>query len=81
MKTARISVTTLLATVLVLAAALAAALAPRFVAVFQLAGAALLVYAPLGKLRHMVLLVVSRRAVGATLGRRGVRPASGAQRG
>jgi len=66
---------------LVLAAALAATLAPRFVAAFQIAGAALLAYAPLGKLRHMVLLLISRRAVGATFGRRGVRPSAGAHRG
>ena len=39
-------------------------------------GAVLLLYAPLGKLRHMLFLLTSRRVLGATLGRRGVRPAS-----
>jgi hypothetical protein len=61
----------------VLAAALAAALEPRLLPVLQLLGAALVLYAPLGKLRHMVLLLTSRRALGTTLGRRGVRPAAG----
>jgi len=56
-----------------LAAALAAALVPGAVPLFQLAGAALLVYAPLGKLRHMLFLVTSRRLWGAYYGRRGVR--------
>ena len=56
-----------------LAAALAAALAPAATPLFQLAGAALLLYAPLGKLRHMVFLVTSRRLWGGFYGRRGVR--------
>ncbi len=60
---------------LAVAAALAATLAPRLIPAFQILGAVLLLYAPLGKLRHMVLLLTSRRALGATFGRRGVRPA------
>ena len=64
----------------VLAAAIAAALEPRLLSVFQLLGAVLILYAPLGKLRHMVLLITSRRALGAMLGRRGVRPAAGGAR-
>jgi len=56
-----------------LAAALAAALAPAATPLFQLGGAALLLYAPLGKLRHMVFIVTSRRLWGRYYGRRGVR--------
>jgi hypothetical protein len=56
-----------------LAAALVAALAPAATPLFQLAGAALLLYAPLGKLRHMVFLVTSRRLWGRYFGARGVR--------
>jgi len=56
-----------------LACGLAAALAPAAVPAFQLAGAALLLYAPLGKLRHMLFLVTSRGQWGRTYGRRGVR--------
>jgi hypothetical protein len=56
-----------------LAGALAAALVPGAVPLFQLAGAALLFYAPLGKLRHMLFLVTSRRLWGQFYGRRGVR--------
>lgn len=59
----------------VLAAGLAAALRPGLLGVFQLAGAALLLYAPLGKLRHMLFLVTSRWYWGTYFGRRGVRPA------
>ena len=58
---------------LALAAGAAAALAPSAVSLFQLAGAALLLYAPLGKLRHMLFLVTSRRQWGRFYGRRGVR--------
>ena len=57
-----------------LAAALSAALVPEAVFVFQLAGAALLLYAPLGKLRHMLFLLTSRRLWGVYYGRRGVLP-------
>jgi len=57
-----------------LAAALAAALVPGAAFVFQLTGAALLLYAPVGKLRHMLFLVTSRRLWGAYYGRRGVLP-------
>ena len=57
-----------------LATALAAALEPRALPLFQLSGAALLLYAPLGKLRHMLFLLTSRRLWGATYGRRGVLP-------
>ena len=56
-----------------LACAFAAALSPGAVPLFQLAGAALLLYAPLGKLRHMLFLVTSRRLWGQYYGRRGVR--------
>jgi hypothetical protein len=59
-----------------LAAGLAASLSPALLPVFQVAGAVLLLYAPLGKLRHMGFLLSSRRAVGAHFGRRGVRPAA-----
>jgi hypothetical protein len=57
-----------------LAGAIAAALSPALVPVFQLAGAALLLYAPLGKLRHMLFLLTSRRLWGEYYGRRGVLP-------
>ena len=56
-----------------LAGALAASVVPGVVPLFQLAGAALLLYAPLGKLRHMLFLVTSRRLWGQYYGRRGVR--------
>jgi hypothetical protein len=56
-----------------LAAALAASLAPSATPLLQLAGAALLLYAPLGKLRHMIFLVTSRGLWGRYYGRRGVR--------
>lgn len=57
-----------------LAAALAAVLAPGARPVFQLTGAALLLYAPLGKLRHMLFLFTSRRLWGVYYGGRGVLP-------
>lgn len=57
-----------------LAAGLAASLAPATLSLFQVAGAVLLLYAPLGKLRHMGFLLSSRRHLGAHFGRRGVRP-------
>ncbi len=57
-----------------LAAALAAALEPSALFVFQLMGAGLLLYAPLGKLRHMLFLLTSRRLWGVYYGRRGVLP-------
>jgi hypothetical protein len=56
-----------------LAGALAVCLLPGAVPLFQLLGAALLLYAPLGKLRHMLFLVTSRRLWGTYYGRRGVR--------
>jgi hypothetical protein len=59
----------------VLLAGIAAALRPALIPAFQLAGAVLLLYAPLGKLRHMLFLVTSRRLWGSYFGRRGVRPA------
>ena len=59
----------------VLAVGIAAALRPALVPAFQLTGAALLLYAPLGKLRHMLFLLTSRRYWGVYFGRRGVRPA------
>jgi hypothetical protein len=57
-----------------LAGALATAVAPAALPAFQLIGAALLCYAPLGKLRHMLFLLTSRRLWGAYYGRRGVLP-------
>jgi hypothetical protein len=57
-----------------LAGALWASLAPGGVQPFQVAGAVLLLYAPLGKLRHMLFLVTSRRLWGQYYGRRGVLP-------
>ncbi len=64
-----------------LAAALAAALDPARLPALQWAGAVLLLYAPLGKLRHMAFLLTSRVLVGSFFGRRGVRPASAAAGG
>ena len=58
---------------LALAAGATAALEPGAVPLFRLAGAALLLYAPLGKLRHMLFLVTSRGLWGRFYGRRGVR--------
>jgi len=58
-----------------LAAGLAACLDPRALPAFQWIGAVLALYAPLGKLRHMVFLVTSRRFWGRFFGRRGVKPA------
>jgi len=57
-----------------LAAGLAACLDPRAIPAFQWIGAVLALYAPLGKLRHMVFLVTSRRFWGRFFGRRGVKP-------
>jgi len=57
-----------------LAAGLAASLNSGFVPLLQVIGALLLLYAPLGKLRHMLFLLTSRRWSGAYFGRRGVRP-------
>ncbi len=57
-----------------LAAALAAALEPSALFAFQLMGAGLLLYAPLGKLRHLLFLLTSRRLWGVWYGRRGVLP-------
>jgi hypothetical protein len=57
-----------------LAAGIAASVDHALVPLFQVTGAVLLLYAPLGKLRHMLFLVTSRRWSGASFGRRGVRP-------
>jgi hypothetical protein len=57
-----------------LATGLVASLDTRLVPFFQVTGALLLLYAPLGKLRHMLFLLTSRRWSGAYFGRRGVRP-------
>ncbi len=57
-----------------LASALAWTLRPAALPVFQLAGAALLLYAPVGKLRHMLFLFTARRLSGEHYGRRGVLP-------
>ncbi len=57
------------------AAALAASLKRGLVPFFQITGALLVLYAPLGKLRHMLFLLTSRWYLGAYFGRRGVRPA------
>lgn len=56
-----------------LASAAVALLVPGALPLFQGAGAALLFYAPLGKLRHMLFFLTSRRAWGQFYGRRGVR--------
>jgi hypothetical protein len=67
-----------------LAAGLAASLNHELMPGFQLTGAVLLLYAPLGKLRHVVFLLASRCWSGAYFGRRGVRPnprATGTGRG
>jgi hypothetical protein len=60
---------------LFLAVGLVTALRPAWLAAFQFVGAALLLYAPLGKLRHMLFLLTSRRYWGVYFGRRGIRPA------
>lgn len=57
-----------------LASALAATEEPSALFVFQLVGAGLLLYAPLGKLGHMLFLFTARRQWGAWYGRRGVLP-------
>lgn len=57
------------------AACLAATVIPALLPLFQVTGALLLLYMPLGKLRHMVFLLSSRRHLGIHFGRRGVRPA------
>jgi hypothetical protein len=62
------------AVTLTLVAALVAALDPARVPLLQWVGAGLLLYVPLGKLRHMAFLLTSRRLVGSFYGRRGVRP-------
>ena len=67
-----------------LAAGLAASLNHDLMPWFQVTGAVFLLYAPLGKLRHVFSLLASRRWSGAYFGRRGVRPspqAPGAGRG
>jgi hypothetical protein len=68
---------------LTLAVGLAASLDHELMPWFQVTGAVLLLYAPLGKLRHVVFLLASRRWSGAYFGRRGVRPnpRAGAGRG
>ena len=58
-----------------LATGIVASLDHALVWLFQVTGTALLLYAPLGKLRHMLFLLASRLWSGATFGRRGVRPA------
>ena len=65
----------------VLGLGIAAALRPPLLPAFQLAGAALLFWVPLGKMRHVLFLVTSRRFWGAYFGRRGVRPAPRPARG
>jgi hypothetical protein len=57
-----------------LAAGIAAGVDPGLVPVFQVTGTLLLLYAPLGKIRHMLSLLASRRWSGAYFGSRGVRP-------
>ncbi len=57
-----------------LVAGLAASVAPASLPVFQVTGVVLLLYAPMGKLRHAVFLFSSRHRTGAHFGRRGVRP-------
>ena len=57
-----------------LAAAMLAALQPGAVPAFQVASALMLLWAPLGKLRHMLFLLTSRWYWGEFFGRRGVKP-------
>ena len=57
---------------LFLAAGSLALLAPAWLPVFDVAGALLLIYAPLGKIRHCLYFFFSRRFFGAFAGRRGV---------
>jgi hypothetical protein len=57
-----------------LAAGIAACVDRAHMPLFQITGAVLLLYAPLGKLRHMLYLLTSRRWSGVYFGRRGVRP-------
>ncbi len=57
-----------------LASALAWTLRPAALPAFQLVGAVLLLYAPVGKLRHMIFLFTARRLSGEHYGRRGVLP-------
>jgi hypothetical protein len=57
-----------------LAAGISAAVEPVFIPLFQVVGALLLLFAPLGKLRHMVFLITSRWHWGKFYGRRGIRP-------
>jgi hypothetical protein len=56
----------------VLAAGAAADFSPRLEPVFLLAVSALLLYAPLGKIRHCVFYPLARLSLGLMLGRRGV---------
>lgn len=58
-----------------LASAAYALLDPAAIPVFQTTGSVLLLYAPLGKLRHAVFLFASRWHWGEYFGIRGVRPA------
>lgn len=58
----------------VLALAILVAFDLLALSVFQVAGALLLLYIPLGKLRHMLFLLTSRFYWGAYYGRRGVMP-------
>ena len=58
-----------------LAMGLAAVVRPAWLPFFQVMGGMLLLYAPLGKLRHMLFLITSRVFWGEFYGRRGVRPA------
>jgi hypothetical protein len=60
-----------------LATATAAALQPHLIEAQRVAAAVLLLYLPVGKLRHMVFLVISRWRVARTMGRRGVLGAAG----
>lgn len=59
---------------LFLAAAIAASWRPPFVPVFFCAGIALLLYMPVGKLRHSLFFFLSRARFGAFFGRRGTLP-------
>ena len=62
-----------LASIFVLAAFIAV-FVPEFEPAFQITGGVLLLYAPLGKIRHMLFTFTSLRFSGAHYGRRGVRP-------
>ncbi len=59
---------------LLILAAIAFVFYPPAKGVFQIIGGIVLVYAPVGKIRHMLFTLTSLRYLGSHFGRRGVRP-------